>query len=205
MQISSNVLLASRLLCAEDSHALSIELNYQSQLTASEIIGLDLPARNRVEALLRREFLSECHLQMLACDFAEHTLHVFESYRPDDRRPRKLVETARSYYSGNADKGQLKSAFIETWKAIERFTEAKYTSAFASGLAASLLYSDEAGKMARDVALWSQNAAHRKEWENRRSHFEPMVAREKESLWQLARIAKRLVLYRSHKTNSGSS
>jgi hypothetical protein len=192
MQISSNVLLASRLLCAEDSHALSIELNDHSQLTASEIIGLDLPARNRVEALLQQDFLTEHNFQELACNFAEHTLHVFESYCPDDQRPGKLIETARLYYAGKVSKRQFKSAFLEAWRAVEGFTDATYTSAFASGLAASLLYSDEANKMARDVALWSQNAAHRKEWESRKSNFELMTKREKEAIWQLKLIAKRL-------------
>lgn len=191
-QISSNVLVTSRLLCTEDSQALSLELNDKGRLAASEIIGLDLPTRNRVEALLRHEFLAEYHLQELACDFAEHTLQVFESSCPNDQRPRKLVETARLYYAGEVGRADIKSAFIETWKAIERYTGAMYTSAFASGLAASLLYSDEAGKMARDVALWSQNAAHRKEWEDKRSNFKPMTAREKEAVWQLRLIAKRL-------------
>src|SRR5205085_5362921 len=171
---------------------LSLELINKGKLSASEIMGLDLPARNRVEVLLRHEFLAEYHLQELACDFAEHTLRVFESYCPDDRRPRKLVETARLYYAGKVGRMDLKSAFIETWKAIEIFTDAKYTSAFASGLAASLLYSDEAGKMARDVALWSQNAAHRREWESRKSNYELILGREKEAIWQLRLIAKRL-------------
>jgi hypothetical protein len=98
--IPSDVLLSSELLSAEDSFSLSIELNQRLRLTASELIELDLAARNRVEALLRKEFLEEEQLRELAFDFAEHTLQVFEWYRPSDICPRKFVEIARLYYSG---------------------------------------------------------------------------------------------------------
>lgn len=185
--------LSSELLSAEDSYHLSIELTERLQLTAFEIIGLDLPARNRVEALLQKEFLKEEELQELACDFAEHTLQVFEWSCPDDPRPRRCVEIARLHYAGRASKERLKSAFIETWRAIEVFTGRVYKSAFASGLAASLLYSSDADKMARDIALWAQNAAHRKAWEIRKGDFELMISREREAVWQLKRIIRKLV------------
>lgn len=189
--ISSNVLLSSELLSAEDSHGLSIELDERLQLTALEIIGLDLPTRNRVEALLRKEFLEEQQLRDLAFDFAERALRVFELYSPGDPRPRKFMEIARMYYAGQESQEKLKSAFIEMWRAIEGFNGLIYKSAFASGLAVSLLYSGETDIMARDVALWAQNSAHRKQWETRGSDFEPMFGRESEAAWQLKRIAKK--------------
>ena len=190
--IPSDFLLSSELLSAEDSFGLSIELNQRLQLTVSEIMELDLPARNRVESLLRKEFLKEDQLRELACSFAEHTLQVFEWYCPSDTRPRNFVRIARLYYAGKIGNKRLKDAFIETWNSIERFKEGRYKAAFASGLAASLLYSGEAGKMARDIALWSQNAVHLKKWENRRSNFEPMIGREREATWQLRRIVEKL-------------
>lgn len=190
--ISSNVLLSSELLSNEDSFSLSIELNERLQLTALEIMELDLPARNRVEALLQKEFLEEEQLRELACDFAEHTLRVFEWYCPSDTRPRNFVRVARLYYAGKISKKKFRDAFIETWNSIEPFNEGRHKAAFASGLAASLLYSDEAGKIARNVALWSQNAVHLKRWEGRKSNFEPMVGREREAVWQLKQIAQKL-------------
>lgn len=185
--------MSSELLSAEDSFSLLIELNQRLQLTASEIIELDLPARNRVEALLQKEFLKEEQLRELACDFAEHTLWVFEWDCPTDLRPRNFVESARLHYASKIDMERLKEAFIETWNSIEGFNDGKYKAAFASGLATSLLYSGEASKIARDVALWSQNAVHLKKWEDRRSNFEPMTGRERESVWQLKHIAKKLI------------
>jgi hypothetical protein len=190
--IPSDVLLSSELLSAADVFSLSVELGQRLQLTASEIIKLDLPACNRVEALLQKEFLREDQLRELACDFAEHTLHIFEWYSPNDYRPRNFVEIARSYYQGKTGDDKLKDAFTETWSSIERFDEGKCKGAFASGLAASLLYSGEVDKMARDVALCSQRAAHRLEWEMRESDCEPIADREREASWQLKRIVEKL-------------
>jgi hypothetical protein len=184
--------LSSELLSAEDSFSLSIELNHRLQLTVSEIIELDLPARNRVEALLQKEFLKEIQLRELACDFAERTLQIFEWYCPDDPRPRNFVKIARLYYAGKLSKERLKDAFTDTWNSIERFNERRYKAAFASGLATTLLYSGEADEMARDVALWSQNATHRRDWESRRSNFELLTGMEREALWQLERIVEKL-------------
>lgn len=191
--LTSTVILSSELLSTEDSFALSIELKKHHKLTVSEIIELDLPARNRVEALLRKEFLKENQLLELAYTFVEHTLHIFEWYCPGDPRPRNFVKIARLYYSGNTSKERLHHAFIETWNSIERFNEGKYKAAFASGLAASLLYSGEADKVARDIALWSQNAVHLKEWEHRKSNFELMTGRQREAIWQLKQIVEKLI------------
>lgn len=190
--ISSNLLLSSELLSAEDSFHLSIELKQRLQLTASEIIELDLPARNRIEALLQKEFLHEAQLREFACDFAEHTLPVFEWYCPNDSRPRRFVETARLYHAGQTSNEKLQAGFTETWHAIEQLNEGRSKGAYASGLAVSLLYSGKADNMARDVALWAQHAAHRMAWESRESDFEPMIESEREAVWQLKRIVEKL-------------
>ena len=49
--------------------------------------------------------------------------------------------------------------------------------------------------MARDVALWAQQAAHRMAWESRESDYEPMIQREKEATWQLERIVEKLAVH----------
>lgn len=190
--ISSSILLSSELLSAEDSFGLSIQLKQRIQLTASEIIELDLPARNRVEALLQEEFLEEKQLQELACSFADHTLKIFEACLSNEHGPRRMVDIARLYYAGGASEEELKAAFIDTWRAIEGFNNENCNALFAAGLAVSLLNSDEADKMARGVAVWAQNAAHLREWESRRSNFEAINAREREAAWQLKRIVSKL-------------
>jgi len=76
-------------------------------LSAIEILDLDIPAEDRVWALLHNEFFSERELQELACDFAESTLHIYEEKYPNDDRPRVVIETARRYIRGRATKEEL--------------------------------------------------------------------------------------------------
>jgi hypothetical protein len=68
----------------------------------------------------------------------------------------------------------------------------KFVGAFTAGLAATLLDYHDATKMARVVALYTQKAAHRKEWERRKSDLEILIEREREAVWQLERIVEKL-------------
>lgn len=186
--IPSQVLLSSELLSVEEHQDLLIQLDGRLQLTASEIVEIDLPARNRVEALLRSEFLKDRQLRELACDFAEHTLPLFEEYAPRERRPHRCVETARLYLSGgNFD--ELQRAIREAIPAVWQLQGTKFTSAFTAGLAVTFLDYPDAAGIAWPVALHSQKAAHYKEWEIRKGYLELMMGREKEATWQLARVA----------------
>jgi len=56
-------------------------------------------------------------IRLLACDFAEHTLPIFEKRYPDDRRPRKAVEVARKFAEGKATKKELIAAWAAAWAA----------------------------------------------------------------------------------------
>ena len=48
--------------------------------------------------------------RLLACDYAEHVLHIFEAEYPDDYRPRKAIEVARRYARGEVTKEELTAA-----------------------------------------------------------------------------------------------
>ena len=41
-------------------------------------------------------------LRLLACDYAEHVLSIFEKRYPDDKRPRHCIETTRKYIAAAA-------------------------------------------------------------------------------------------------------
>ncbi len=49
-------------------------------------------------------------LRLLACDYAEHVVHIFEDKYPDDNRPRTAIEVARLYANGQATKEELEKA-----------------------------------------------------------------------------------------------
>lgn len=191
--ISIDLLLKSDLITAEESYSLIERFVRNPQITAAEILELDLPAKNRVEALLRPEFLNEGQLRELACDFASHTLHIFEEAAPGDYRPHECLCAAFLLNSwGIGSWEQLRETIREARPAIWRFQQMEYVAAFEACRAALMIGSDDAAKMARDVALCTQAAAHRKEWESRKSNVEPRVAREEEAAWQLTQLVKSL-------------
>jgi len=93
-------------------------------------------------------------LRLLACDFAESTLSIFESEHPDDKRPRKAIRVSRQYAIGGATKCELAAA----WDAAR---DAAWAAAGAAAWAA-------AWDAARDAETAKQCAATREvltKWE----------------------------------------
>lgn len=191
--ISIDVLLKSELLTPEESHFLIKRFKINSHITAQEILELALPAKNRVEALLQSEFLNEGKLRDIACDFAAHTLHIFEAHAPNDYRPHECLTIASLLNTWGLESWEkLQKVIREARPAMLQFEETERVGAFEACRAVLLQGSRDAVRMAREVAVCSQIAAYRNEWENRKSNTEPMVEREKEAAWQLERIAKEL-------------
>jgi hypothetical protein len=186
--IPLDVLLSSDLITTEESHLLLGALSHRPYLSAREIIAVDLPAKNRVEALLRHEFLTDRQLRSLACDFAAHVLYVFEELSPEDFHPRACVEAARLYADGVMSVESLQVALDEARPSMQRFRGTEHVGALEVGWAVLLFDGDDAVLMAQEVSVCAQRAAHHKAWENRRSDFEPIVGRETEAAWQLKLI-----------------
>lgn len=191
--ISVDVLLKSELITNEDSYSLIERFVRNPQITVAEILELNLPAKNRVEALLQAEFLNEGKLRNLACDFAAHTLHVFEAHAPSDYRPHECLSTAFLLNTwGLSTWEQLKKTIEDARPAMWQFERTAHVGALEACRAVLLIGNDDAARMAREVALCSQMAVHHKAWENRRSNVEPMNAREEEACWQLEQIMKKI-------------
>ena len=54
---------------------------------------------------------SDRFTRLLACDFAEHVLPIFEAKRPDDLRPRQAIEVSRRFARVQADRDELIAAY----------------------------------------------------------------------------------------------
>lgn len=191
--ISIDVLLKSDLITTEESYSLIERFVLDPEITSTEILELDLPAKNRVEALLQPEFLSEGNLRELACDFASHTLYIFEQHAPGDYRPHECLSSAfllNTWGIGSWD--QLRETIQEARLSLWQFQGTEQVAAFEACYAALLMGREDAARMAREVAVCSQIAAHRNAWENRKSNAEPMLAREIEAAWQLQQVAEKL-------------
>ena len=90
--------------------------------------------------------------RLLACDYAEHVLPIYERQYPDDQRPRQAIETARRYAEGQATQDELTAAgdaaWSATWAAVR---DAALSSPRAVAYAAWATAGD-AARAARDAA-----------------------------------------------------
>jgi hypothetical protein len=75
--------------------------------------------------------------RLLACDFAEHVLPIYEAAHPGDMRPRLAIEVARRYAIGEATAEDLEAARNGAADAAYTTTAAAYADvAFAAAIAA---------------------------------------------------------------------
>ena len=61
--------------------------------------------------------LTEQEQRLIAADFAERVLPLFEADYPDDDRPRKAIDAARAYARGEITKKELDAAGAAAWAA----------------------------------------------------------------------------------------
>jgi len=75
-------------------------------LSAQDIAALNISCEDRVWALLHSEFLSDKQMHEIACDFAEHVVHLCG----EDARPRAAIEAKRAWLRGEITDETLASA-----------------------------------------------------------------------------------------------
>ena len=56
-------------------------------------------------------------IRLLACDYAEHVLPIFEREYPKDKRPRQAIETSRRFAVGEATQEELNTVRVMAWAA----------------------------------------------------------------------------------------
>ena len=85
--------------------------------TPLEIAELDIPVEDILWVLLRPEIIPEEQLHLLACDFADDVLLIFEREYPGDQRPRAAIETKRRWVNGDATDDDLDASWAAAWAA----------------------------------------------------------------------------------------
>jgi len=122
--------------------------------------------------------LTEQEQRLIAADFAEHVLPLFEAKHPDDERPRKAIDAARAFVRGEITKEQLDAA----WAAARAAAGAAADAARAAAWAAADAAADDAEAIraawadARDAA-WDAAWAAERAWQQQRID-EVIAARE---------------------------
>ena len=79
--------------------------------------------------------LDEVSMRLVAADFAERVLPIFEQERPKDRRPRAAIQAARDFARGKIDAAAMAAAWDAAWDA-ERAARAASAAAMAAVSAA---------------------------------------------------------------------
>ena len=77
-------------------------------------------------------------LAMWAAACAEHVLHLFESVRPADSRPRRAIEQARAWVRGEISMSQARTAAFAANAAAREVSGAAREAAHAAGQAAAV-------------------------------------------------------------------
>jgi hypothetical protein len=87
---------------------------------------------------------------LMAADFAESTLHIFEAKRPDDDRPRKAIQSKRDFAHGRIGADSMAAAWVAARDAaMEASLEAAGDTAGDVSIAAAR---DAAWAAVRDIA-----------------------------------------------------
>jgi hypothetical protein len=87
------------------------------ELSALDIIALDIPTEDKFWAILRPELIPENTLHELACDYAEYSLPIWEKKYPDDKWPRLAIEAKRKWLKKEITDDELSAAESAAWSA----------------------------------------------------------------------------------------
>jgi len=131
-------------------------------LTGLDILELDILQADKLWALLRREFIDELQLDILACTFAERAADLFEALNDNNDLLRKAIATKYSWIEGLSTDEDLETAMNDLLKCAfanqltKRCPElSRSTRATVKAIAAGceLLYPDVAHQVAYDTGL----------------------------------------------------
>ena len=121
---------------------------------------------------------AETFSRLLACDYAEHVLHIFEAEYPGDYRPREAIAVSRRYARGEATDAELSAARNAVGAAAR--SAAWYAAETAAWHAAVAAARNAVGAAARDAAWYAARSAAR------------AAAWTAERMWQEARLRELL-------------
>ena len=130
-------------LCVRGYHATDIEhvlqhygpFLYELEYAPDAVIarGDDKVAGSQARLLRQIETWNERNLWLLACDFAERVLPIYEARFPGDDRPRRAIEVRRRYEMGQATLEELANAYAAAADAAANAADADAAYAVAGG------------------------------------------------------------------------
>ena len=91
---------------------------FEMEYAGERIDGDDKFCTRRARLLRKLETWNDRTARVFACDCAERVLHIFETERPDDKRPRNAIDVSRRYAEGQATKEELDAARAAAMDAV---------------------------------------------------------------------------------------
>lgn len=136
---------------------------------------MDIWLKNPADVICYNLGLEDNTLMLLAADWAEHVLPIFEKVRLKDKRPRLAIEATRDFVSGKITAAQLDKAHQEAIHAAVKMAE-EWPGTGAVAAAWSAAYAAWA------AAAWAWNKAA--DWARRSTATDPHL----EQAWQVRRF-----------------
>jgi len=186
--------------------------------TRGELIESDTKVVVRCARLLHEiANWNKCTARIFACDCAEHVLYLYESWNPDDPRPRETIATCRRYADGKATDAELAAAGAAAWAAATAARDAAWAAAGAAARDAAWAAAGaaawdaagnaagNAGDAARATAVAAGDAAWNATWAAAgdaawaAARAARAVAEDAERAWQSQRLIELLGLDGSRK------
>jgi hypothetical protein len=129
------------------------------EISALEALNLNTSAWSRLWLAMRNDFFTERKLRLMASDFANESIGIFER-GSQDQRPRTSMNDSARFARGEIDdatrRGSRKSASDAAWASADSATPAESAAANAAALASAW---DSAGDAAMSAARDASNAA----------------------------------------------
>mgnify|MGYP006921344668 FL=1 len=133
--------------CYEIEKLLSCSFMKSESVSLQSIIESEIPIKDKFWFLCKK-VLTKDENKKVAIELAKSVLSIYENKYPEDYRPRKAIESAKSYLEGKITKEEL----------IE-FRKAAYAAAAAAYAAAAYADADAAAAAAADAAYAAYAAA----------------------------------------------
>jgi hypothetical protein len=138
---------------------------FEVQVKGKGISRADKSVYPQARLVRKLEAWNDRTARLFACDCADHVLGIYEKKYPEDKRPRKAIETARLFAEGKATKEELDAALAAARAAALAAAGAAWAAALAAARAAALAAAGaawDAAGAAWDAAGAAARAAERK-------------------------------------------
>jgi len=108
-------------------------------------------------------------IRLLACDFAEHTLLIFEAEYPNNKQPRQTIEISRKFAEGKATQRELAAARDAAWAAAwDAGRDAAWDAARDAAWAAAWAAAWDAARDAAWDAAWDAARDAERQWQEQK-------------------------------------